>query len=152
MSYHNFVANLRILIATFLKLGLPLWLSLFPFAPSQLLLTLSHVCSLIPPSEPKVSAAASELAALHHSVCMHAKSLQLCPTLCNPMDIAQQAPLSLEILQTRILEWASIPSTRGWDQFSSVAQSCLTLCDLMNRSTPGLPVHHQGTSLPQMQV
>ena len=28
-------------------------------------------------------------------------------------------------------------------QFSSVAQSCLTLCDPMNHSTPGLPVHHQ---------
>ena len=28
-------------------------------------------------------------------------------------------------------------------QFSSVAQSCLTLCDPMNRSMPGLPVHHQ---------
>ena len=28
-------------------------------------------------------------------------------------------------------------------QFSSVAQSCLTLCDPMKRSTPGLPVHHQ---------
>ena len=28
-------------------------------------------------------------------------------------------------------------------QFSSVAQSCLTLCDPLNRSTPGLPVHHQ---------
>ena len=28
-------------------------------------------------------------------------------------------------------------------KFSSVAQSCLTLCDHMNRSTPGLPVHHQ---------
>ena len=28
-------------------------------------------------------------------------------------------------------------------QFNSVAQSCLTLCDPMNRSTPGLPVHHQ---------
>ena len=27
-------------------------------------------------------------------------------------------------------------------QFSSVAQSCLTLCDPMNCSTPGLPVHH----------
>ena len=27
-------------------------------------------------------------------------------------------------------------------QFSSVAQSCPTLCDLMNCSTPGLPVHH----------
>ena len=28
-------------------------------------------------------------------------------------------------------------------QFSSVAQSCPTLCDRMNRSMPGLPVHHQ---------
>ena len=27
-------------------------------------------------------------------------------------------------------------------QFNSVAQSCLTLCDPMNCSTPGLPVHH----------
>ena len=27
-------------------------------------------------------------------------------------------------------------------QFSSVTQSCSTLCDPMNRSTPGLPVHH----------
>ena len=31
----------------------------------------------------------------------------------------------------------------SWVQFSSVAQSCLTLCDPMNCSTPGLPVHHQ---------
>ena len=30
-----------------------------------------------------------------------------------------------------------------FNQFSSVAQSCLTLCDPMNRSMPGLPVHHQ---------
>ena len=28
-------------------------------------------------------------------------------------------------------------------QFSSVAQLCPTLCDPMNHSTPGLPVHHQ---------
>ena len=28
-------------------------------------------------------------------------------------------------------------------QFSSVAQLCLTLCDPMNHSTPGLPVHHK---------
>ena len=33
--------------------------------------------------------------------------------------------------------------TRCSVQFSSVAQSCPTLCDPMNRSTPGLPVHHQ---------
>ena len=30
-----------------------------------------------------------------------------------------------------------------WVQFSSVAQSCPTLCDPVNRNTPGLPVHHQ---------
>ena len=29
------------------------------------------------------------------------------------------------------------------DQFSSVAQSCVTLCDPMDCSTPGFPVHHQ---------
>ena len=28
-------------------------------------------------------------------------------------------------------------------QFSSVTQSCSTICDPVNRSTPGLPVHHQ---------
>ena len=32
---------------------------------------------------------------------------------------------------------------KTWYQFSSVAQSRLSLCDPMNRSTPGLPVHHQ---------
>ena len=37
-------------------------------------------------------------------------------------------------------------------QFSSVAQSCLTLCDPMNRSTPGLPVHHQLPEFTQTQV
>ena len=37
-------------------------------------------------------------------------------------------------------------------QFSSVAQSCLTLCDPMNRSTPGLPVHHQLPEFTQTHV
>ena len=37
-------------------------------------------------------------------------------------------------------------------QFSSVTQSCLTLCDPMNRSTPGLPVHHQLPEFTQTQV
>ena len=37
-------------------------------------------------------------------------------------------------------------------QFSSVTQSCLTLCDPMNRSTPGLPVHHQLPEFTQTHV
>ena len=38
------------------------------------------------------------------------------------------------------------------NQFNSVAQSCLTLCDPMNRSTSGLPVHHQLLEFTQTQV
>ena len=37
-------------------------------------------------------------------------------------------------------------------QFSSVTQSCLILCDPMNRSTPGLPVHHQLPEFTQTHV
>ena len=37
-------------------------------------------------------------------------------------------------------------------QLSSVAQSCPTLCDPMNRSTPGLPVHHQVLESTQTHV
>ena len=38
------------------------------------------------------------------------------------------------------------------DQFSSVAQSCPTLCDPMNHSMPGLPVHHQLPEFTQTHV
>ena len=37
-------------------------------------------------------------------------------------------------------------------QFSSVAQSCPTLCDPMNRSTPGLLVHHQRPEFTQTHI
>ena len=90
---------------------------------------------------------------------------------CDPMDCSLPGSSVCGIIQARILEWVAIPFSRGsslprdrtWVshiagkyffpcgreaicisvQFSSVAQSCLTLCDPMNRSTPGLPVHHQ---------
>ena len=45
---------------------------------------------------------------------------------------------STDYLLTNILGTAIVNSV----QFSSVAQSCPTLCDPMNHSTPGLPVHH----------
>ena len=37
-------------------------------------------------------------------------------------------------------------------QFTSVAQSCQTLCDPMNHSTPGLPVHHQLPDFTQTHI
>ena len=39
----------------------------------------------------------------------------------------------------------------SFSQFGSVAQSCLTLCNPMNHSTPGLPVHHQLPEFTQTQ-
>ena len=41
--------------------------------------------------------------------------------------------------------------SRGF-QFSSVAQSCPTLCDPMNRSMTGLPAHHQLSEFTQTHV
>ena len=37
-------------------------------------------------------------------------------------------------------------------QFSSVVQLCPTLCDLVNRNTPGLPVHHHLLEFTQTHV
>ena len=45
--------------------------------------------------------------------------------------------------------WPVLVAIPGSVQFSSVAQSCLTLCDPMNRSMPGLPVQHQLLELSQ---
>ena len=82
-------------------------------------------------------------------------------TLCNPMDYTVH-----RILQVRILEWVTYPFSRGSSQptqglnpgllhcrqilyqpqssFSSVQLlSGVRLCHPMNRSTSGLPVHHQ---------
>ena len=46
--------------------------------------------------------------------------------------------------------WATVHGVTN--QFSSVTQSCPTLCDPMNRSTPGLPVHHQFLQYTQTHV
>ena len=50
------------------------------------------------------------------------------------------------------LEHASPRSTFYSVQFSSVAQSCPTLCDPMDCSTPGFPVHHQLPEFTQTHV
>ena len=57
----------------------------------------------------------------------------------------QQLPLGKEIEQLGDQEGGWLFITCLWYsvQFSSVTQSCTTLCDPMDCSTPGLPVHHQ---------
>ena len=73
-------------------------------------------------------------------VCVKLMHDQSCLTL-NPMDYSLPSSTVHGILQARILEWVAI--SRVGVQFSSVAQSCATLCDPMKCSKPGLPVHHQ---------
>ena len=61
----------------------------------------------------------------------------------NSMEVSQKT-------KNRITIWSSSPTPRH--QFSSVAQSCPTLWDLMNCSTQDLPVHHQLPEFTQTHV
>ena len=53
------------------------------------------------------------------------------------------------LVEHRLKLWGTVLSH---PQFSSVTQSCLTLCDPMDCSTPGFPVHHQLLELTQTHV
>ena len=55
-------------------------------------------------------------------------------------------------LKELFLCWENFTSIEKRLQFSSVAQSCPTLCDPMNRSTPGLLVHHQLPEFTQTHI
>ena len=94
---------------------------------------------------------------------------QSCTTLCSPMDYSPPGFSVRGIFQARILEWVVIYYSDIYiyihthtyiythththtSIFSSVAQSCPTLCDPMNYSTPSLQVHHQLPELTQIHV
>ena len=98
--------------------------------------------------------------------CMNVKSeskvAQSCLTLRDPVDCSLPGSSTHEIFQARVLEWGAIAFSAGERyscvsnclvlQIRSVAQLCLTLCDPMNPSTPGLPVHHQLPEFTQTHV
>ena len=63
----------------------------------------------------------------------------------------EMARVNVNILGMSELKWTGKGEFNSV-QFSSVAQSCPTLCDPMNRSTPGLPVHHQLPEFTQSRV
>ena len=71
-----------------------------------------------------------------------AKSLQSCPTLCDPMMAAHQAPPSLGF--SRQEHWSGLPFPSPMHESESeseVAQSCPTLSNPMDFSLPGSSVH-----------
>ena len=57
-----------------------------------------------------------------------AKSLESCPTLCNPIDSSPKGSSVPGILQVRILEWVAISFSNACMHGKSL-QSCPTLCD-----------------------
>ena len=69
-------------------------------------------------------------AVLSRSAAAAAKSLQSCPTLCDPIDGSPPGSSVHGILQARTLEWTDL-----------VAQSCPILCKRIDCSLPGSSVH-----------
>ena len=76
--------------------------------------------------------------------------------LCKPWSFVDRNLASCPLTQSPLPHWPSLEVIHARRlplvHFSSVAQSCLTLCDPMNRSTPGLPVHHQLLEFTQTHV
>ena len=69
-----------------------------------------------------------------------AKSLQLCPTLCYPVEGSPPGSPVPGILQARTLEWVATSFSNASMHAKSL-QSCPTLCDPMDSSPPGSSVH-----------
>ena len=67
------------------------------------------------------------------------KSLQSCPTLCDPIDGSPPGSPVPGILQARILEWVAVCMKVKSER--EVAQSCPTLSNSMDCSLPGSSVH-----------
>ena len=78
-----------------------------------------------------------------HPAAAAAKSLQLCPTLCDPIDSSPPGSPVPGILQARTLDWVTISFSNAlkWKVKVKSAQSCRTLCDPMDCSLPGFSVH-----------
>ena len=76
-------------------------------------------------------------------MCVHAKLLQSCLTLCNPMDCSLPGSSVHGILQARILEWVAMASSRGSSQPSN-----LFLLDLLHWQVGSLPLVPPGKPQP----
>ena len=88
--------------------------------------------SSLSPNEDDLKNACSlcaELKEVKLSSCMHAKSLQSCPTLCDPMDCSPPGSSVHGSLQARILEWVAMPFSSGsswprdWTRISYVSRT-----------------------------
>ena len=78
---------------------------------------------------------------------------QSCPTLCSPTTVAHQAPLSMRFSRQEFWSEWPFPSPVWGHQFSQFSHSVMSdFCSPINRSMPGLPVHHQLLEFTQTHV
>ena len=71
-----------------------------------------------------------------------AKSLQSCPTLCDPIDGSPPGSPIPGILQARTLEWVAISFSNAWKWKVKVKSlSCVRLCDPLDCSPPDSSTH-----------
>ena len=70
-----------------------------------------------------------------------AKSLQLCLTLCDPIDSSPPGSPVPGILQARTLEWVAISFSNAWEWKVKVKSLSLTLRDPMDCCLPGSSIH-----------
>ena len=70
-----------------------------------------------------------------------AKSLQLCPAVCDPIDGSPPGSLIPGILQGRTLEWIAMSFSNAGKWKVKVTQSCPTLSNSMDWSPPGSFIH-----------
>ena len=73
-------------------------------------------------------------------VCVYTKSLQSCPTLCDPMDCSPPSSSVHGILQARILEWVAMPSSRGSSQPRDQTRVSYISCIGRREAPPGKPL------------
>ena len=66
-------------------------------------------------------------------VCVHAKSLQSCLTLCDPTEYSPPGSSVHEILQARIVEWVAMPSSRASSRPRD--QTCFSYSGFFTTST-----------------
>ena len=71
---------------------------------------------------------------------MHAKLLQLCPTLCDPMDCSLPASSAHAILQARILEWVGVLSPEDLPDPGIEPRSPTLLAFSLPSEPPGKPL------------
>ena len=89
-----------------------------------------------------------EISITSDDTALMAENKELKSLLMKLKEESEKVGLKLNIQKTKIM--ASVPISSV--QFSSVTQLCPTVCDPMNHSTPGLPVHHQLSEFTQTHV